>query len=131
MSVDSVSSVGSRGDPAQGGPGIWAGVESVRAMEGSGVGEGPRSLVPVPQVSHMEKIRGLPGSHAITSCVHMYVHTQTQYSFPIPGNSLLCTCTHIHVHMHLTPYTHRPTDISVYQAHIYVLYPELPIPAVM
>lgn len=42
----------------------------------------PWPLVPIPQQSHAEERRGLPCSSAITSCAHMYGHTQTHMHAP-------------------------------------------------
>ena len=85
----------SSGDPAQGGPGLWAWYLGWRGVSGScgelwSGGEALRFFVTVLQVGHTETLQ---------LCCHL----------PTPGSSLQCTSTH--THMHLAPGTHGPTGI--------------------
>lgn len=76
---------------------VWSQWESWRALEW---GKAPRSLVPVAQVSHTEKRRGLPRSHAVTSSACVYAHTQTYIHLPLPE-----THTHATNTIHTQPQT--------------------------
>lgn len=96
-----VSSVGTSGDPAWVGldsePGIWAGVESVGAMEGSGVGEGPGDPCVCTPGEPCRRMEGpsLQFCHHLL-CTHVRAHTNTS----VRNQST----------MHAYAYTYRPTD---------------------
>lgn len=108
-----VNSVGTSGDPAWVGldsePGIWAGVESVGAMEGSGVGEGPGDPCVCTPDEPCRRMEGpsLQFCHHLL-CRHVRAHTNT-YAYPECQEPVHYAHIYIHVQTHRhTQYT-KPT----------------------
>lgn len=127
VSAVPVSSVGSSGDPAQGGPGPWACVVSVGTMESSEVGESLKATCACPLG---EPFRGMEGPSLQLCrhlpCTHACTHTNT-YAYTLNARKQLTihlhTCIHVpnsiqthsvpNPHIHAVPKPHTCTHVGL------------------